>query len=618
MAEDSGPRAIAAAELLTNNSRAPDFDETLTITDVSNPVGGSVVLNGDGSVTFTPVANFNGAASFDYVVNDGTPGNDDTGHVTFSVTPVSDAPPTAGDDALSAVAEDSGARIIAAAALLANDSAAPDTGETLSITGVGNPVGGTVTLNGDGSVTFTPAANFNGPASFDYVVNDGTPGSNDTGHVTFNVTPVSDAPVITSNGGGDTANVPVLERTTAVTDVDATDPDSSSLTYSIVGGSDSAKFQINASTGALSFVKAPNFDVPTDVDHNNSYIVQVRASDGTLSDDQTLTVQVTDDPNVTSTVHWIQSVDAGPHPAGWLPAGTGDFNADGTTDLAWFNSATGNLDIWKLANGAWAGSSNVGSHPPGYRPVGFSDYNNDGTDDVLWYNPTTRDVDLWKISNAQWAGSVNIGTHPAGFEPTLSGDFNGDGTSDILWYNSATRAVDIWKIDSNGQWAGSVDVGTHPAGYTPALAGDFNGDGTSDVLWHNPTTGHVDIWKIQNGQWAGSVDVGPHPLGWKPLGAADFNLDGTTDVAWHNPTNNNIDIWLIKNGQWVPASISARTHLDRRRAVRSSRCRPSPSSRSALATSTTMAWPTSCGRTPAATASTIGCWRIARSNWLYR
>ena len=132
VAEDCGPRAIAAAELLTNNSRAPDFDETLMIADVSNPVGGSVVLNGDGSVTFTPAANFNGAASFDYVVNDGTPGNDDTGHVTFSVTPVSDAPPTAGDDALSAVAEDSGARIIAAAALLANDSAAPDTGETLS------------------------------------------------------------------------------------------------------------------------------------------------------------------------------------------------------------------------------------------------------------------------------------------------------------------------------------------------------------------------------------------------------------------------------------------------------------------------------------------------------
>ena len=626
VAEDSGPRSIAAAELLANDSSAPDSNETLSIAAVTNPLGGTVVLNGNGSVTFTPAANFNGTASFDYLVNDGTSGNDDTGHVSFGVTAVSDAPPTAGDDTLSAVAEDSGGRIIAAPTLLGNDTVAPDTGETLVIASVSNAVGGIVVLNGDGSVTFTPAANFNGPASFDYVVNDGTPGSNDTGHVTFNVTPVNDppvaqngsasvnkdtaingtlsaadvdgdpltfsrvaiaahgtvtvnangtfsytpnadfngndsftfkasdgsldsnvatvsltvnpvndAPVIVSNGGGDTANVSMLERTTLATDVDATDPDSLVLTYSIVGGADAAKFQIHGSTGALSFINAPNFDVPADVDHNNGYLVQVRVSDGTLSDDQLITVPVTDDPNVTSTVHWIKSVDTGPHPAGWLPAGNGDFNGDGTADLAWFNAATGNLDIWTLSNGAWAGSSNVGSHPPGYQPVGFGDYNNDGTDDVLWFNPTTRDVDLWKISNGQWAGSVSIGTHPAGYQPSLSGDFNGDGTSDVLWYNPTTRAVDIWKIDTNGQWAGSVDVGKHPAGYTPALAGDFNGDGTSDVLWYNPTTGQVDIWKLDtNGQWAGSVDVGSHPLGWQPLGVQSRSVVESVNLIPHS------------------------------------------------------------------------------------
>ena len=515
------------------------------------------------------------------VANDGE-GNGPAAHATITVVAVNDAPVNTVPGAQSAIPNTD--KAIAGLAVSDFDAASSSLTTTLSVLHgmliVSSAGGAAVSGSGTASVTLTgtlaqinttlSASNnvvyrsdpgFNGDDTLTVLTNDGgntgTGGAqSDTDTVTI---VVSAPPVITSNGGGDTANVSVLERTAAVTTVVAADPDSPSLTYSIVGGSNSAKFQINASSGALSFVKAPNFDVPADTDHNNSYIVQVRASDGVLTDDQTLTVQVTDDPNVTSTVHWIQSVDAGPHPAGWLPAGTGDFNGDGTADLAWFNSATGNLDIWKLSNGAWAGSSNVGSHPPGYRPVGFSDYNNDGTDDILWYNPTTRDVDLWKISNAQWAGSVNIGTHPAGYEPTLSGDFNGDGTSDILWYNSTTRAVDIWKIDSNGQWAGSVDVGTHPAGYTPALAGDFNGDGTSDVLWHNPTTGHVDIWKIQNGQWAGSVDVGPHPLGWKPLGAADFNLDGTTDIAWHNPTTNNIDIWLIKNGQWA-ASFDIGSH----------------------------------------------------------
>ncbi|MGB9366363.1 MAG: FG-GAP-like repeat-containing protein [Xanthobacteraceae bacterium] len=495
-----------------------------------------------------------------------------TAHATVHVVGVNDAPVNTVPGAQSAIPNTN--KTIAGLAVSDPDAASGSLTTTLSVLhgiltvssagGAGVSGSGTAsvtltgtlaqintTLSASNNVVYKSDAAFNGSDTLNVLTNDG--GNTGTGGAqsdTDNVTIIVSAPpTITSNGGGDTATVNVLERTSAVTTVVATDPDSPSLTYSIVGGSDSAKFQINGSTGALSFVTAPNFDVPKDADHNNSYIVQVRVSDGVLSDDQTLTVQVTDDPSITSKVHWMKSVDPGAHPAGWTPAGLGDFNADGTTDLAWFNSTTGNLDIWKLSNGAWTASSNVGSHPGGYQPVGFGDYNNDGTGDVLWYNPTTRNVDLWKISDGQWAGSVNIGTHPAGSQPALSGDFNGDGTSDLLWYNPTTNGVDIWKI-SNGQWAGSVDVGPHPAGYQPVLSGDFNGDGTSDILWYNPTNGQADIWNMSNGQWSGSVAVGAHPLGWQPLGAADFNLDGTTDIAWHNPTTNNIDIWLIENSHW--------------------------------------------------------------------
>src|SRR5207253_2795558 len=159
-------------------------------------------------------------------------------------------------------------------------------------------------------------------------------------------------------------------------------------------------------------IKAPDFELPGDSDHNNSYVVQVRATDGTLLDTQTITVSVGDANDPPPTVHWMSNVDVGPHPAGWLPGGIGDFNGDGTSDCPWYTSST-------------------------------------------------RDAEIWKISNGQWAGSVDVGTHPAGFQPALTGDFNGDGTSDIAWYNFSTGAVDIWKI-SNGQWAGSVDVGPHP------------------------------------------------------------------------------------------------------------------------------------------------------------
>ena len=84
------------------------------------------------------------------------------------------------------------------------------------------------------------------------------------------------APVITT-----TEIQTLAENTTAVTTVTATDPDvGQTLSYSIIGGADASKFTIDATTGALSFVTAPNFELPTDAGGNNVYDVIVQASDG--------------------------------------------------------------------------------------------------------------------------------------------------------------------------------------------------------------------------------------------------------------------------------------------------------------------------------------------------
>jgi putative Ig domain-containing protein/cadherin-like protein/peptidase M10/serralysin-like protein len=125
-----------------------------------------------------------------------------SGTVTLdqTVTEVNDAP-TATDDTLSDVDEDSAARTISFASLLGNDSAGPanEAGQTLTITGVGNAVGGSVQIVGT-DVIFTLDADFNGAASFDYTVaDDGTTDGaadpqTDVGTATFNVAAVSDAP----------------------------------------------------------------------------------------------------------------------------------------------------------------------------------------------------------------------------------------------------------------------------------------------------------------------------------------------------------------------------------------------------------------------------------------
>ncbi|WP_420467210.1 cadherin domain-containing protein [Panacagrimonas sp.] len=107
------------------------------------------------------------------------------------------------------------------------------------------------------------------------------------------VDPTNRAPAITSNGGGTSAAVNVAENATTVTTVVATDADADPVTYSITGGADASRFAIDGSTGALRFATAPDFESPQDTGSNNVYNVVVTASDGTLSDAQTIAVTVT-------------------------------------------------------------------------------------------------------------------------------------------------------------------------------------------------------------------------------------------------------------------------------------------------------------------------------------
>lgn len=109
-------------------------------------------------------------------------------------------------------------------------------------------------------------------------------------------------PRIKSNGAGSTASISVSENTKAVTTVRA--EDMRALTYSIIGGADSSKFQIDAATGVLTFKTAPDFENPTDVGKNNVYDVIVQAeNDIEVADHQTIAVTVTDlneAPTITS------------------------------------------------------------------------------------------------------------------------------------------------------------------------------------------------------------------------------------------------------------------------------------------------------------------------------
>ena len=157
-----------------------------------------------------------------------------------------------------------------------------------------------------GALTFVAAPDFEAPGSaagtnvYKVIVTASDSTLADTQAITVNVTNVNDlAPVITSS-----ATRTRSENTTAIAGpVTATDPDhlTTNFTFSITGGADAAKLTINPTTGALSFLTAPDFETPTDVGGNNVYDIVVRVSDGLLSTTQAIAITVTDVLGVTLT-----------------------------------------------------------------------------------------------------------------------------------------------------------------------------------------------------------------------------------------------------------------------------------------------------------------------------
>ncbi|MFV3411075.1 retention module-containing protein [Pseudomonas sp. NY15436] len=175
---------IAPQTLLGNDS---DVDgDSLSILSVQNAVNGTVALI-NGNVVFTPNKDVNGTGSFTYTISDGH-GGTSTATVTVGITAVNDAPTLVADTA--ATKEDTAVKID----VLANDKDVD--GDSLSVSSA-TASNGTVVINADGTLTYTPKSNFSGNDTISYTVSDGH-GGTATSTVAVSVSPVADAPLLVS------------------------------------------------------------------------------------------------------------------------------------------------------------------------------------------------------------------------------------------------------------------------------------------------------------------------------------------------------------------------------------------------------------------------------------
>ena len=399
---------------------------------------------------------------------------DDSIAVTIDLTNVNEAPEITTSATTANVAENTTAVLT----LAASDVDASDT-QTWSVESGGD--GSKFNISSSGALTFKDAPNFEIPTDADtmndYVVTvkvaDGG-GLSDTHTITVTVTDANDAPVITSPPA--TKSVP--ENSTAVHTFAATDVDSlDTLSWSVEPADDGSKFEIDGTTGALSFANAPDFETPTDMAMNNTYVVTVKVEDNgspRMSATHTVTVTVTnlnEAPVITtvSPTHTAFDVDENTATSEVIKTYEAT-DVDADTTLTWTLEGTdaGDFTITKNADGH--GELKFSSVPNFEMPV-----DNDTMNDFdITVKVRDNGIPGNRVSSNQLDATVSVVVNVLDVNetPVVSGDstpdfpeIEYDATSPVLTIGTYTATDDegdsvTWAVSGTDATHFSVDATT--------------------------------------------------------------------------------------------------------------------------------------------------------------
>lgn len=251
--------------------------DALAYSKKTDPANGTVIVNPDGTYTYTPDEDYNGTDSFTVEISDGN-GGIAVSTVTVNVSSVDD-PPAIGDYSFT-TNEDTPH----SASVTATDVDTLPGGLVYSLGDT--PSHGTATVNADGSYTYTPDADYNGADSFSITVTDGT--GFDEANIDVTVLPINDPPrtrdyVYTIDEEGELSNT-----------ILASDPEEDDLTFSVQTPPDAAEgtFSIDSDTGEWDFEATEDFN-------GGPVTIEVLVSDGnggTAVSEISITIRPVNDP----------------------------------------------------------------------------------------------------------------------------------------------------------------------------------------------------------------------------------------------------------------------------------------------------------------------------------
>ena len=214
----------------------------------------------------------------------------------------------------------------------------------------------------------------------------------------------------------------------------------------------------------------------------------------------------------------------------------GDFNGDGKSDVLFYSSASGMLEVG-IGNGfggfTYAVPVSIGA---GYNVIARGDFNADGKTDLLIYRRSDGAAYVG-LSNGDGTFNFIAQLFSAGFTTVAVADYNGDGVSDVILYNNQSVPYSAYYLqgDGSGHFINATALFFGP-GYNVYPA-DLNGDGKSDFILYRPNDGTIFV-AIGNGT-SFSYHYLLYSPGFTAFKIGDVNGDGIPDLVLYNNLNAN-------------------------------------------------------------------------------
>jgi|GEM_PF-2182431 len=218
-AADVAAGGTAIIDVATNDTDPDPGDSVVraSVTVATQGAHGTATANGNGTITYAALTGFTGTDSFTYTIQDTGGAISTAATVTMNIIDSAlNAPPLAVDDTATTTEDSAVTFSVTGNDTDPNGNLAPG---TIAITA--QPANGSAVANAGGSVTYTPALNFNGSNTFTYTVKDTIAAVSNTATVTVTVTPANDPPIANNDVATTSEETPVtVSVTTNDTDLD--------------------------------------------------------------------------------------------------------------------------------------------------------------------------------------------------------------------------------------------------------------------------------------------------------------------------------------------------------------------------------------------------------------